>query len=406
MYISNQNMDMNSLSTDLNSNYYSNEATKATIYPSLTIENKVVPYESTFSSTSGSQGSWTHDNNNSLLFQVNWNLIDFQNYALINSSHKNYLSQEFNYIAALQTNSLESGKIFIQYLYNREQLKNIKNLIDIYQKEYTDSKRLFEKGQISRIDLVNAEQQIYSYKSQALAIESDLANSLLSAETYLGKKLCNSTGIDSSILRTIPESYVSEDRNQKAINISPELQSIQQSIASINFNMDSYKASFYPSLSIGASATIDTTNLTSSVDNSINDDYAVNATISWEFKPSNLYSIKSGSLASKSKNLAYEYKIVELNNTLNTLAISIPNYLKSITLAQSALNSQKEIMRLTQIGYKSGYKDFSDLEQATSSYFDSLNLLTEAHYNYLVRLIEYESYLLFPYFDLTSTNFK
>jgi len=415
MSVSNQNELIASSEQEVDSLGFTVRQTQAVFIPDLSITSQGYMIESAYnySYRDGQKlpatDYWSDSNELDLALQIEWTFLDIQSLYEIKEARANLESQRYTLAQSLQTNSLSSGSAFLYYIYSKKNLQNIQSMVGLYRKQLDDVNIAYQRGQVSKIDVLQAKQQLASYSSNVLTAESTVNTALLSLETYLGKRLCSPQTVDSELLDVNSE-YIPVRANaaEEVASIAPSLQTLRQKILAIKANKSSYYASLLPTFSLIGSADIDTTRQFSpTTTKSIDNTYSVSIGVNWDLiSLPDIYAGESASRLEKSQVMLLGYQTQELLNSFNGVAETLPKYYGSIVYAEKSLAAQKELLDLTLIGYRAGYKTSTDIQQASTDYLNALNALAEAEYQYQVNILTYESYLLFPSFQKTRASFK
>ena len=409
---SNGNLSIQSSAEDLDTSLLTLRSSQAAFIPSLTISNTYEYFDEEYQYSYSSDpyqaptSDWYGSNNNDLSVSVSWLIFDMPSIYTIKGSKSDYESKKFDLVADIQSNSEAAGNALLDYIYYLNLLENHRKMSSIHGQIFSDAELLYERGQTSRIDLLQSSQQLDSYRSNVLSAQTQVANALFSLETYLGVGVCHNA--EESIQLIEDDLVYSSDDGAitKAISVSPSLRSLKKQIDSTIAQSSYYKSSMVPSISLGASASVES-DYQSTPTNSTNitNDYSLDITVSLSLDAADIYSAKAMSKKAESLNKSLLFQEEKMRNDIKGLIASMPKLNKSIEFADHSLKSQEEISSLTLIGYKAGYKSSTDVYIANDSFFDSLNQSLTSRYSYLKNILTYESYLLFPSYPMTSEFF-
>jgi outer membrane protein TolC len=409
---SNGNLSIQSSVEGLDTSLLTLRSSQAAFIPSLTITNTYEYFDDEYQYSYSSDpyqaptSDWYGSNNNDLSVGVSWLIFDMPSIYTIKGSKSDYESEKYNLATDIQSNSEAAANALLDYIYYLNLLENNRKMSSIHSKIFSDAKLLNERGQTSRIELLQSTQQRDSYRSNVLSTQTQVENALFSLETYLGVDVCKNSEESIQLIKNSLEYTSYDEAISKAISVSPSLRSLKKQIDSTIAQSSYYKSLTIPSISLGATASLESdyqSNPTNSTN--ITNDYSLDITVSLSLDAADIYSAKAMTKKADSLNKSLLFQEEKMRNDLKGLMTTMPKLNKSIEFADHSLKSQEEISSLTMIGYKAGYKSSTDLYVANDNLYDSLNQLLTSRYNYLKNILAYESYLLFPSYPKTSEFF-
>lgn len=324
-------------------------------------------------------------------------------FTTIRAARLNYESGLADYDSTLSSVELSVRKTFLNLLYYKENLNLQKKSLETSRQRYISNKEKYNRGQLSELDLLEAQ---YNYESMKPAIETleiNYANMIAGFKQSLG--LSQEAQIE--LTGTLDEYY--EKTNLDVTYNLEELPAIKKIDRQISSAKNSLLATRFTAWgpSVSASYSYSVSGSENAPETTKRDSLSVGVSIPLDgFLP-----WSSGALSVDSQKANVQDLELQKESQLTSTKVEIETLIKQIKQAQLQLETLKSNVTLAQkkynmtlTAYNHGSKDLLTLQNASVSLLNSKISVQSQMYTIITLVMDLENKLGVPYGTLCEKN--
>lgn len=313
-------------------------------------------------------------------------------YSSIQLAILNYEKSLLSYEEMMRQIELNVRKAFYSILFAQENLSLQKNMVESSKQRYESNLARYNRGTLSKLEVLNAQISYQNAKLKAETLESSLENQIASFKQLLGISLSSELELTGSF-----DDYIfdkSYDIEKIAVkNNTIESLEKQMEIAKTNLlasRLTAYGPSLQGSLSYSYGGTTET-------DLSDETPFGLNISVGASIPLDGIlpWSMRAQNIAS-SKDLVKNMEL-QLNNAKISHEVNVKNLLNKINQSQGnlkILNSSVDLAsqsyEMTQEAYNHGTKDLLTLQNAQDNFLSSKVSLMSEKYNLICAVLDLE----------------
>ncbi len=230
---------------------------KATLFPTLSANGSdVVNWGKTVDRYTN---EFADSKTNSVNLYLQGNVVLFNGFQMLNSVKRNISSlkaQQYQLELAKDLKALSVTTAFLQIVYDKENLVNKENQVDLSQKQTARTEKLVSAGSQAKGDLYNINAQLASDQAQLIKAENQLNLSLLKLKQLMD--LPGDTSLDIAVpiieltadFGDLPNPYAVYEH---AIENRPEIKGAEMQVETSKKSLSISKGGISPTLSFSAS---------------------------------------------------------------------------------------------------------------------------------------------------------
>ncbi|SEF67909.1 TolC family protein [Algoriphagus boritolerans] len=343
--------------------------------------------------------------------QVNSNMPIFNGFQITNSiaqARKNYESGQFSLQAAENDITLNIINLFIDVVFNREQLKIAENQLKTTTDQFSRTKALVEAGSLPLSDQLDLQSQNATNQVNLINAQNGLRLAKLALSQAMVIPFTDDFDVVEPDYEVSEQELASDDPSEIyeiAVSILPQIKAAEADVESAEYGVKIAKGSFMPSLGVGVAifsnyvdqaflkGTSEIIPFRTQIDNNLSQSANLQLSIPIFSQFSNKANLQRAKVQKQLAEVAEQEARNTLRQQIETAFTQALAAEQSYEASLLQVKSLEETFRISQQQFDFGAINSVDFQVAQNNLFNAQADLINAKYSYIFRVKVLDFYL-------------